>query len=77
MNIVWILELNRKLFPFLVIIFLILILIDSLNLNYFKLYPKLLNLDYKLLIILVSGILVLMDYYLKKKPNPQQRNQSF
>ena len=67
MNIGWILELNKKLFPFLVIIFLILVLIDSLKLNYFKLYPKLLNLDYKLLIILVSGILVLIERYYKSK----------
>lgn len=62
-----ILEWNKKLFPVFVIIFLILVLLNSLKFDYIIDHPKLFNLDYKLLIILVSGILVLIERYHKSK----------
>ena len=67
MDIRWLLEWNKKLFPVFVIIFLILVLVNSLKFNYIVDHPKLFNLDYKLIFILISGILVLIDYCLKKK----------
>ncbi len=62
-----ILEWNKKLFPIFVIIFLILVLVNSLKFNYVIQHPKLFNLDYKLIFVLVSGILILIDYYLKRR----------
>lgn len=62
-----ILEWNKKLFPIFVIIFLILVLVNSLKFDFIIQRPKLFNLDYKLIFVLVSGILILIDYYLKRK----------
>ena len=67
MNIVKsVLEWNKKLFPVLIVIFLVLVLINSLKFDFITVYPRLFSLNYKLLIILVSGGLVLVDYYLRK-----------
>jgi len=67
MNIVKsVLEWNKKLFPVLIVIFLVLVLVNSLKFDFIIRYPSLFSLNYKLIIILISGILVLVEYYLKK-----------
>ncbi len=75
MNLIrWILEWNKKLFPVFIIIFLVLVLLNSLKFDYIIEHPKLFNLGYKLIFILVSGILVLTDY-LKKDSIKQKEVQ--
>ena len=63
----WILESNKKLFPFFVLIFLMFVLLKSLNLAYFRPYPNLFNLNYKIIFVLASGMLLAIDKYLIKK----------
>lgn len=55
---------NRRLFPIFVIILLFIVILKSLK---FNIPYRIANLDYKLEFIIVSGILVLVDYYLRKK----------
>jgi len=58
-----ILEWNKKLFPAFVIILLVLVILKSLNIG---LPYRLANLDYKLWFVAVSGLLVALNYYLRK-----------
>jgi len=60
----FIFEWNRKLFPILVAIFIVLVVIKVLKPD---ISSRLLNLDYKLIFIIISGILFLVDYYLRKR----------
>ncbi len=67
MNIVKsVLEWNKKLFPVLIVIFLVLVLVNSLKFDFIVRYPSLFSLNYKLIFVLVSGGLVLVEYYLKR-----------
>lgn len=69
----WLLDLNKKiLFPLFIIIFLIILL---LRVTHVKLTSNVLNLEYKLLIVLISGIILLLDQYVfqKKKFTPKSK----
>ena len=62
------LEWNKRLFPVFVTIFLILVLIDSLKLPITQPYQNLFNLNYKLLFVLISGLLVVWEQRISKNP---------
>ena len=62
------LEWNKRLFPVFVTIFLILALIDSLKLPITQPYQNLFNLNYKLLFVLISGLLVVWEQRISKNP---------
>ena len=69
----WLLDLNKKIvFPILIIIFILTLLMRVLHV---KLSSNALNLEYKILIILISGIIFLLDQHLfrRKKFTPVRK----
>jgi hypothetical protein len=60
-----VLEWNKKLFPILAILLVTLVILKSIFPNTSS---RILNLDYKVIFIIISGILYLVQYYVEKYP---------